>query len=80
MSRSPYGSPRACNQSVQRPTLNGQLSMSAPVITDHSKLTNLDAANQHPIGAITNLEATLESKLEGGGSISNLEIQAILNS
>lgn len=79
MSRSPYGSPRDCTQ-VQRPTLNGQLSMSAPVITDHAKLTNRDGEDQHPIGAITNLEATLDNKLEGAGFISNLEIQEILNS
>lgn len=50
------------------------------VTSDHTKLTNRDAADQHPIKAITNLENSLERKLESAGFLSNLEIQAILES
>lgn len=50
------------------------------VTSDHTKLTNRDAEDQHPIKAITNLNQTLERKLESTGFLSNLEIQAILES
>ena len=50
------------------------------VTSDHAKLTNRDAEDQHPIKAITNLNQTLERKLESAGFLSNLEIQAILES
>lgn len=48
--------------------------------SDHRKLTNRDAEDQHPIKAITSLEKTLESKLDSSGFLSNMEIQAILDS
>lgn len=32
--------------------------------TDHTELLNRDAANQHPISAITDLQDTLDEKLE----------------
>lgn len=47
---------------------------------DHTKLKNRDAENQHPIKAITNLEETLGGKMDTIGFLSNLEIQAILES
>jgi hypothetical protein len=34
--------------------------------SDHTRLTNLDAANQHPISAITGLEEALEGKQPSG--------------
>lgn len=48
-------------------------------VSDHSKLTNLDAPDQHPISAITNLEIALDNKLDGSGFLTNLEIQEILD-
>lgn len=47
--------------------------------SDHSKLTNLDAPDQHPISAITNLETALDNKLDASGFLTNLEIQEILD-
>lgn len=46
----------------------------------HNALAGRDAADAHPISAITELEATLEGKLDGAGFLTNLEIQAILDS
>ena len=46
--------------------------------TDHSKLTNRDASDQHPIESITNLKLQLGKKLESIESITNLEINQIL--
>lgn len=50
------------------------------VNTDHSTLTNRDAADAHPISAITSLKTALDSKLESAGFITNMEIQEIFNS
>ncbi len=36
-------------------------------VTDHRQLTNRDAAEQHPIGAITDLQDTLDSKVDKDG-------------
>ena len=46
--------------------------------TDHSKLTNREASDQHPIESITNLKLQLGKKIENIESISNLEINEIL--
>ena len=46
-------------------------------ITDHSMLKGRDSANQHPIGAITNLEAELDYR--PGAALTNEDIQLILN-
>lgn len=54
--------------------------MQVPSESDHAKLTNRDAPDQHPIEAITRLQTELDSKLAGGGFLSNLEIQKILDS
>lgn len=51
-----------------------------PSVGDHTKLLNRDAADQHPIGSITKLQTELDGKLESAGFLTNMEIQAILNS
>lgn len=48
--------------------------------SDHNQLGNRNLPDQHPIESITNLGDTLEQKLTGAGYLTNLEIQAILNS
>ena len=45
---------------------------------DHEKLKNRDLPDQHPIGAITNLQKELGSKLDSDGALTNVEIEAIL--
>lgn len=47
-------------------------------VTDHRYLMNRDANNQHPISAITNLEAELDEKLENVPIMSNQDIENIL--
>lgn len=47
---------------------------------DHSKLKNTDAADLHPIKAIKGLTAELDDKLEDIPTLSNLEIERIINS
>ncbi len=46
--------------------------------TDHSKLSNRDASDQHPIESITDLKLQLGKKIESVESITNLEIYEIL--
>ncbi len=46
------------------------------VSTDHKILTGRDADDQHPIKAITNLEAELDFR--PGSALTNEDIQAIL--
>lgn len=48
------------------------------VTSDHRKLQNRDAEDQHPIGAITNLAAELQVRTDA--PISNLEIWTIIQS
>lgn len=50
--------------------------------TDHNKLKNRDAENQHPIKAITDLEKELSEKLEEEDleEFSNLDIIKLWNS
>ena len=63
----------------------GQLSEASVEITgsmsqtilDHSMLKGRDSANQHPIEAITNLEAELDYR--PGAALTNEDIQLILN-
>ena len=45
-------------------------------VTDHRELTNRDASDQHPIGAITDLEAELAARPTA--ILSNMDIQRIL--
>ena len=42
-------------------------------VSDHEKLTNRDAANQHPISAITNLSQVLDSKLDSETALPLIE-------
>lgn len=49
-------------------------------VSDHNKLTNRDADNQHPIKAITGLRTELNDKMKSSDVLTNMEIQAILNS
>ena len=46
---------------------------------DHSKLLNRDKAEQHPIGAISNLQETLNKKIAKDDALNNLEIENLLN-
>ena len=46
--------------------------------TDHRELMHRDAPDQHPINAITNLEAELDVKLETVPALSNQDIENIL--
>lgn len=52
------------------------------VTSDHRKLVNRDAENQHPISAITNLEAELDGKITSKEHqpMSNMEIENLINS
>lgn len=45
---------------------------------DHTELTNRDAAEQHPIEAITNLQQELDRIPEPVEAITNLELEEIL--
>lgn len=45
---------------------------------DHSKLTNRDAEDAHPISAITNLSQTLEKKMGEGDAITLDEIYKMI--
>lgn len=47
---------------------------------DHSTLTNLGGADQHPIKAIKGLTAKLDDKIEEIPALSNIEIEQLLNS
>lgn len=46
--------------------------------TDHSKLKNRDAAGQHPMSAITGLEAALEGKQAAGNYLTDKALDATL--
>lgn len=46
--------------------------------SDHTKLKNRDAPDQHPMEAITNLSARLEEIDGSVGSLTNSDIDAIL--
>lgn len=66
---------------VDEGALNGE--MKVPEIfgpDDHCNLTGRDKPDQHPVEAITGLRSELDGKLAGGGFLTNLEIQAILDS
>ena len=54
----------------------GEIQERETVMKDHTKLTNRDVPDQHPIRAITNLEGELEVRSSEG--ISNSEILAIM--
>lgn len=48
------------------------------VTSDHTKLINRDAAQQHPISAITNLNTELENRVVEGNTLTNQEIEQII--
>lgn len=48
------------------------------VTTDHTKLINRDAAEQHPIEAITNLSTELGNRVVDGNTLTNLDIENII--
>lgn len=48
------------------------------VTSDHTKLINRDAAEQHPITAITNLNTELENRVVDGNTLTNQEIEQII--
>lgn len=45
---------------------------------DHTKLSNRDAPDQHPMGSITGLDTSLEAKVSAGDALTNLEIETLL--
>ena len=47
--------------------------------SDHSQLTNRDAANQHPITAITGLQTALDGKQPSGDYATSGELDALAN-
>ena len=51
-----------------------------PAESDHAKLKNRDAADQHPIGAITDLRKELDSKQNVAAVLTNADIENILRS
>lgn len=48
------------------------------VTSDHTKLINRDAAEQHPIGSITNLSTELNNRVVAGDTLTNEEIEQII--
>lgn len=48
------------------------------VTSDHTKLINRDVENQHPISAITNLNAELENRVVAGNVLTNQEIEQLI--
>lgn len=48
------------------------------VTSDHTQLINRDVNNQHPIGAISNLQIELQNRMVTGNSLTNMEIDEIL--
>lgn len=51
-----------------------------PAESDHAKLKNRDAEDQHPIGAITGLRNELDSKQSINAVLTNMDIEKILRS
>ena len=45
---------------------------------DHTKLSNRDAPDQHPMGSITGLDTSLGAKVSAGDALTNLEIETLL--
>lgn len=48
------------------------------VTSDHTKLNNRDAAEQHPITSITNLSTELGNRVVAGDTLTNEEIEQII--
>lgn len=56
----------------QRPDVSGTITASGGT-NDHNRLTNRDIADQHPIGAITDLQEILDSKLDSETALPLIE-------
>lgn len=61
-----------------RTTIAGGTVTSGGGVSDHSRLTNRDLADQHPISAITDLQTILDSKLDSATAMPIIE-EAIKN-
>lgn len=48
------------------------------VTSDHTKLTNRDAPQQHPIASITNLNTELGNRVISGNTLTNEDIEQII--
>lgn len=48
------------------------------VTSDHTKLTNRDAPQQHPIESITNLNTELGNRVVSGNTLTNEDIEQII--
>lgn len=48
------------------------------VTSDHRDLMHRDAADQHPIAAITNLDTQLQNRVVSGNALTNEDIENIL--
>jgi hypothetical protein len=60
-------------------TFNTDMTEITEVVTsDHTKLINRDAAQQHPIGAITSLSTELSNRVVSGNTLTNEEIEQII--
>lgn len=59
-------------------TISGGTVTSGGGVSDHSRLTNRDLADQHPISAITNLQDLLDKKLDSDTAMPIIE-EAIKN-
>lgn len=54
-------------------SISGQTSSSGGGTVDHSKLSNRDLDNQHPVSAITNLQELLDEKLDSTTALPLIE-------
>lgn len=63
----------------QDQTFNTTMNEVTEVVTsDHTKLINRDAPQQHPITSITNLTTELGNRVVSGNTLTNEEIEQII--
>ena len=58
---------------ISKKTVDGTIATGVGGVSDHEKLTNRDAPNQHPISAIENLSQVLDSKLDSETALPLIE-------
>lgn len=58
---------------ISKKTVSGTIATGVGGVSDHEKLTNRDAPNQHPISAIENLSQVLDSKLDSKTALPLIE-------
>lgn len=63
---------------ISKKTVGGTIVTGVGGVSDHEKLTNRDAPNQHPISAIENLSKVLDSKLDSETALPLIE-EAVQN-